>query len=87
MRLRAWVIAPGDVNHIISGSPKIVETALEHDRSKGPLTLTTGTEEMANALGAGTGATSLGATAAAGATAFAGSGELAAETRLPVDSP
>ena len=73
-------LSPGDANHIISGSPIIVETALEHDRSNGPLTFTTGTAEISNALGKGA-ATSLEATAAAGAAALlGGNGECAVET-------
>lgn len=65
--------SPGVTNHIISGSPTIVETALEHDRSKGPLTLTTGTAEISNALEEGADDTSFEAAAAAGAAAFKGS--------------
>ena len=73
---------PGDTNHIMSGSVKIAETALEHTRSNGPLTLTTGTAEISNALDAGAEATSLGAAAAADTAALGGSGEGIAATRL-----
>ena len=37
----------------MSGSVKIAETALEHTRSNGPLTLTTGTAEISNASALG----------------------------------
>jgi hypothetical protein len=77
-------ILPGDTNHSISGSPTIDVTALEHDRSNGPLTLTTGTAEISNTLGAGAEETSLAATATAGATALEGSREFVALKMLDV---
>jgi hypothetical protein len=74
--------SPGVTNHIISGSPTIVETALEHDRIKGPLTLTTGTAEISNALEEGADGTSFEAAAAAGDAAFRGSEMFTAASRL-----
>jgi hypothetical protein len=75
-------ISPGDTNHIISGSLVIVEIALEHDRSNGPLTLTTGTADISNSFEAGAAATCWGATTNAAAGDLEGRGECAAETRL-----